>query len=325
MIRPWPHAGLLWLAAMAATLASCNGRLAAPGDAETAIRPKVRAWTGSGRGPMSDPEPDRTHIAGLTVSIWKPSTGGRGHLPLLIFSHGFHGRGAQSKFLMRAIADDGYLVMAPDHKDAGLGRSARPETPFGNPATWTDSTYRDRADDVRGLLKGLRDDPNWSRAIDWSKVALAGHSLGGYTVLGLAGAWPAWRVSGIKAVLALSPYSMPFQIKGGLSGLDVPVMYQGGTRDAGVTPWIADKRGAFAPDLVSRLLRGIQGSRALRLDRYQSEVSGKHRPLQPRIPRSVRQGRQVARPPTEVGRRSGIESEMRLRVKLEAWSLADNH
>ncbi len=246
MIRPWPHAGLLWLAAMAATLASCNGRLAAPGDAETAIRPKVRAWTGSGRGPMSDPEPDRTHIAGLTVSIWKPSTGGRGHLPLLIFSHGFHGRGAQSKFLMRAIADDGYLVMAPDHKDAGLGRSARPETPFGNPATWTDSTYRDRADDVRGLLKGLRDDPNWSRAIDWSKVALAGHSLGGYTVLGLAGAWPAWRVSGIKAVLALSPYSMPFQIKGGLSGLDVPVMYQGGTRDAGVTPWIADKRGAFA-------------------------------------------------------------------------------
>ena len=32
---------------------------------------------------------------------------------------------------------------------------------------------------------------------------LAGHSLGGYTVLALAGAWPSWKLANVRAVLAL--------------------------------------------------------------------------------------------------------------------------
>ena len=42
------------------------------------------------------------------------------------------------------------------------------------------------------LLAALRDVGYLSPRIDWSRLALAGHSLGGYTVLGLAGAWPQW-------------------------------------------------------------------------------------------------------------------------------------
>ncbi len=58
-----------------------------------------------------------------------------------------------------------------------------------------------------------------------------GHSLGGYTVLGLAGAWPEWRDPRFKAVLALAPYSLPFMTKETLGKIGIPTMYMGGTGD----------------------------------------------------------------------------------------------
>ncbi len=41
-------------------------------------------------------------------------------------------------------------------------------------------------------------------------IGAAGHSLGGYTVVGLGGGWPRWKDGRIRAVLALSPYVQPF-------------------------------------------------------------------------------------------------------------------
>jgi len=46
-------------------------------------------------------------------------------------------------------------------------------------------------------------------------------------------------------VLALSPYSQPFIGRGTLHGLGVAVMYQGGTRDFGVTPALEKTEGAY--------------------------------------------------------------------------------
>ena len=53
-------------------------------------------------------------------------------------------------------------------------------------------------------------------------------------------------MSGIKAVVALSPYCEPFALKGDLEGIRIPVMYQGGTRDIGVTPSVKKAGGCFA-------------------------------------------------------------------------------
>jgi predicted dienelactone hydrolase len=82
-------------------------------------------------------------------------------------------------------------------------------------------------------------------AIDSSRVGLAGHSLGGYTVLALAGAWPSWKDSRVRAVLAVAPYCIAFIKKGDLGHLGVPVMYQGGTADLGVTPTVAREGGGY--------------------------------------------------------------------------------
>ncbi|MFN8551538.1 MAG: alpha/beta hydrolase [Candidatus Obscuribacterales bacterium] len=187
------------------------------------------------------------NIAGLEVAIWKPSTMEQGKAPLVIFSHGFGGSATQSAFLMDALARAGYLVIAPNHKDAhgSTATNFRPQVGFKNSREWSDKTHLDRHDDIVKLISALHSDPQWNKQIDWSELALCGHSLGGYTVLGLAGAWPSWKIPGVKAVIALSPYVTPYIESGNLAGMHVPVMYQGGTKDFGITPFVRRPGGAY--------------------------------------------------------------------------------
>jgi predicted dienelactone hydrolase len=169
-----------------------------------------------------------------------------GKAPLIVFSHGFSGRNTQSLSLMRALAGHGYLVIAPNHRDAGaLLHGLKPQIDFKEPEKWSDKTYADRRDDIGKLIDALHRDPSWNDCIDWNALGLCGHSLGGYTVLGLAGAWPSWRLNGVKAVLALSPYAAPYAISGDLNGINLPVMYQGGSRDFGLTPTLKKVDGIF--------------------------------------------------------------------------------
>lgn len=212
-------------------------------------------------------------IAGLAVAVWSPDASrptappASAKLPLVIFSHGFHGCATQSRFLMQALAGDGYLIVAPNHRDAACdGGASRfldpPQAPLLHPEEWSGDTYRDRATDIRRLVAALRADPQWTNRIDWRRgVALAGHSLGGYTVLGLAGAWPNWRLQpGVSAVLALSPYAQPFVVRHDLSGLSAPVMYQGGTLDFGITPAVARPDGAYARSPAPKYFVEFQGA-----------------------------------------------------------------
>lgn len=121
----------------------------------------------------------------------------------------------------------------------------RPELPFRDPKEWNDGTYRDRADDVRRVLDAALKDGKVAGAIDPSRIGVAGRSLGGYTALGLAGAWTRWKDDRIKAVLALSAYAQPFLHGEGLGGMGTPAMYQGGTRDLGITPGLRRPGGVY--------------------------------------------------------------------------------
>jgi predicted dienelactone hydrolase len=201
-------------------------------------------------------------IAGRRVAVWKPAgPAPPGGYPVILFSHGFAGCATQSVFLTEALAQAGYFVLAPNHRDAGCGpgqqgqlfaklSTMRSEQPFHRPASWTEATYRDRGADLEAILDTILKDNLFQGAqIDSNRIGLAGHSLGGYTVLALAGAWPSWKDRRVKAVLAVSPFCAPFIIKGSLGHLDVPVMYQGGTLDIGVTPYVRRPGGAY--DLTS--------------------------------------------------------------------------
>lgn len=210
-------------------------------------------------------------IADRDVAIWKPAAPppASGY-PLIVFSHGFTGCASQSTFLTRALAQAGYLVLAPNHKDASckagggpsLGKllSLRPEAPFRHEGEWSEETYQDRRADVEAVLDTAARGPVAGAAADMTRVAIAGHSLGGYTVLGLGGAWHAWKDSRVKAVLALSPYCSPYIANGGLSSMNVPVMYQGGTLDLGVTPTIKRLMGAYDHSSAPKYYVEFQGA-----------------------------------------------------------------
>jgi pimeloyl-ACP methyl ester carboxylesterase len=193
-------------------------------------------------------------LGGRVVDIWRPAGGGAA--PIIIFSHGYLGCGRQSRFLTRALADAGYLVVAPQHADSLCSHHlSRPEVPFRRPKDWSDATYRDRRDDIVAVIAALHQDPAFDGKIDWTKLGLMGHSLGGYTVLGLAGGWPGWRIPQVKAVVALSPWCVPFLVTAGLvtaglvtaglGSVSAPVEYQGGTYDGGVTPTVSQRGGCF--------------------------------------------------------------------------------
>jgi predicted dienelactone hydrolase len=199
-------------------------------------------------------QPQHITISGRDVAVWKPTAAAPASgYPLIVFSHGFTGCNTQTKFLMEALAEAGYLVLAPNHKDAGCGggryifgsATRKPEVPFREAGKWSDQTYRDRREDMEAVLNAALSHSEFDGVrLDAGRVGVAGHSLGGYTVLGLAGGWPSWKDPRVKAVLALSPYSAPYLSQEQLGNLNIPVMYQGGTRDSGITPMVKRNGGA---------------------------------------------------------------------------------
>jgi predicted dienelactone hydrolase len=176
-------------------------------------------------------------------------------VPLVLFSHGLGGCALQSTFLTEELARRGYVVAAPDHADAatcGIDGEAlrlqniRTEQPLFDPARWNEQSEIGRLGDLRAAIERVRGDTALARIADTTRVGAVGHSLGGYSVLALGGAWPAWRMSEVKAVVALSPFVTPFLAHGALSKLAVPVMYQGAQFDWGITPNLEGAQGAYA-------------------------------------------------------------------------------
>jgi predicted dienelactone hydrolase len=221
------------------------------------------------------------HIGGRVAAVWYPTSGPATEYrytpsfsgllakdgpptaacgqpaPLVVFSHGDLGCGIQSMTLTEELARNGYVVAAPDHADATICHTAPlppgtklPVQPLQPkilaPEAWDDTSRADRRRDIEEVIDTLLQDEEFRLVIDPQKIGLAGHSLGGYTVVGMAGGWQSWLDPRIKAVLALSPYVMPFQVKNTLHQVRVPLMYQGGTLDVGITPFLKGPRGAYA-------------------------------------------------------------------------------
>jgi predicted dienelactone hydrolase len=217
----------------------------------------------------------QTFSSGLRAAVWYPTKGSEsrfqyaiplatalaedapvadcGLYPLVVYSHGFGGCGTISVFFTEALARAGYIVVAPDHMDSKCKVDQpfsgsffqRAEEPFQRPEKWSPDNYQNRADDIRRILDEMPRDPHFGRHIDRNHMGAAGHSLGGYTIAGLTGGWSSWRDGRLKAALLMSPYVAPFVSKGTLASLNIPVMYQGGTRDFGITPVVKRPGGAY--------------------------------------------------------------------------------
>ena len=209
--------------------------------------------------PTQDPESTYFYACDMSGSVAYGGTpASSGTFPLVVFSHGYGGCGIQSLFFTEELARHGYVVAAPDHKDALLC-SVDGSAPsgsdfasvmvnfleFANPSAWTDQTEIDRRTDLEYLIGQMLQHPQFGPIIDATKIGGSGHSLGGYAVLGLGGAWISWKDVRIKAVLGFSPYVEPFLLHQGLSQVQVPVMYQGAQGDFNSPP-LRGSSGAYA-------------------------------------------------------------------------------
>lgn len=204
-------------------------------------------------------------LGGIDAVVWTPDPGAAKPWPVVAFSHGIYLCPTQSRFLTEALARAGYLVVAPNHQDSNCDDRSTSLPSLNRLAIkpsflWTDGDYRDRGDDVKTVLAAMKADATLGGSADWSRVALAGHSLGGYTVLGLAGGWPSWTLPAAKAVLAMAPYSSPYSRTAGLRGLKLPVMYQAGAEDLIFTPPLTGSGGGYAMSPAPKYFVEIAGA-----------------------------------------------------------------
>ena len=102
-----------------------------------------------------------------------------GRFPLVLLSHGTGGSAAMLGWLAQSLAQHGYIVAAVNHPG---NNALEPYTIDGFLLWW------ERARDVSAVIDFLLTDRDFSRRIDPSRIGAAGFSLGGYTVLVLAGA-----------------------------------------------------------------------------------------------------------------------------------------
>jgi len=99
--------------------------------------------------------------------------------PVVLLSHGTGGSAIQMAWLGTALARAGFVAVAVDHPGNNANEAMTPE---GFALWW------ERATDLSEVLDGMLADTEFGPHIDPKRVVAAGYSLGGFTVLQLAGA-----------------------------------------------------------------------------------------------------------------------------------------
>ena len=155
------------------------------------------AWDGSGPRPLVTtiwyPTTDTAQLDTLTMGIpGRPPAFLAGRVateapmtpgvrrPLILLSHGTGGSALQLAWLGITLAERGYIVAAVNHHGNTAAEPAY--DPRGFLLWW------ERARDLSAVLDQLLQDSLLGPRIDSTRIGAAGFSLGGYTVLALAGA-----------------------------------------------------------------------------------------------------------------------------------------
>lgn len=138
--------------------------------------------------PADITSPETEHDIGTpghAVFIGHPQSAGaaiasaRTRYPLILLSHGTGGSAESLDWIASALAAEGYVVAGVNHP----GNTAlEPLTGDGFILWW------ERATDLSETLDGVLADPELGPRIDPHRVGALGFSIGGYTVLELAGA-----------------------------------------------------------------------------------------------------------------------------------------
>jgi predicted dienelactone hydrolase len=101
-----------------------------------------------------------------------------GRFPFVVVSHGTGGTNMDLSWLCAGLASRGFVVAAVTHPG---NNALEAPTVAGSTLWWL------RAEDLSRTIDGVLADPRFGPRIDRDRIGAAGFSLGGYTVLALAG------------------------------------------------------------------------------------------------------------------------------------------
>jgi predicted dienelactone hydrolase len=176
-------------------------------------------------------------VKNLSLKIWLPVSGISGKkeaCPLILFSHGYLGAASQSLFLTQFLAANGYIVAAPEHTDALFYNSIKPVKFFNikKPILqFAEERLTDMKASLDELLKMNRTpESQLFGLINENAVGAAGHSLGGWTAVGLSGGIPNYHEPRIKAALYLAPFIKDYTSKD-FKRIPIPQMHILGEKD----------------------------------------------------------------------------------------------
>jgi len=175
----------------------------------------------------------------------EPYTAG-GPYPLLVFSHGYGGGGIGAVFFNEALASRGWIVACPDHHDKHPAVRIRTGQQdyfdrlgflyYAKGIADSDPSSRGqylyRLDEMKFVLDGVLTSGPFAKLIDSDRVAVGGHSFGGFTALGLTGTIDKFYDPRIKAVLLFSTGSCGYLFtEKELAAVRIPSMLFMGERE----------------------------------------------------------------------------------------------
>ncbi|HTO73856.1 MAG TPA: hypothetical protein VMJ30_08550 [Gemmatimonadales bacterium] len=123
--------------------------------------------------------PNRHQFRSGVAAVGAPIRPGASKLPLIVLSHGTGGSALQLMWLGQRLASAGYIVAAVNHHG---NTGAEPKyLPQGFVLWW------ERAIDLSRVVDRMLADSVFGPRIDSASIGAAGFSLGGYTMIELAG------------------------------------------------------------------------------------------------------------------------------------------
>ncbi len=217
---------------------------------------------------------DRSRQRQVPGDLYLPQTTSTSPVPVIVISHGVAEDRTTYAYLAEHLASYGFAVATVEHVGGDANRFRQYFSGLAPAPAATELLQRPR--DVSFFLDELQrraqSDPTL-RQVDVQQVGLVGHSLGGYTVLALAGAQIdfdrvkllcnpnrslnlsvllqcrakelkpqryALQDPRVKAIFAISPLDNTIFGKQGMSQIRVPVLMMGGSDDI-ITPAVPEQ------------------------------------------------------------------------------------